>query len=50
MFWGSFSYNYKGPCHIWEDETLTKKKYVITELKRLNALKEDEDRVTWELK
>jgi hypothetical protein len=50
MFWGSFSYDYKGPCHIWEDETPVEKAYAITEIKRLNALKEDEDRAAWELK
>jgi hypothetical protein len=25
MFWGSFSYNYKGPCHIYYSETKDEK-------------------------
>jgi hypothetical protein len=25
MFWRCFSYNKRGPCHIWEDETKAKK-------------------------
>jgi hypothetical protein len=50
MFWGSFLYDHKGPYYIWEDETAAKKAYAIIEIKRLNGLKEDEDRATWELK
>ena len=50
MFWGSFTYDHKGPYHIWEDETKAEKAYAIKELKRLNNLKEDEDRAAWELK
>jgi hypothetical protein len=46
---GVFSYDQKGPCHIWEDETLEEKKYAQAELKRLNRLKEDDDRAAWEL-
>jgi hypothetical protein len=26
MFWGCFSYNKKGPCHIWQEETAAEKK------------------------
>ena len=26
MFWGCFSYDYKGPCHVWTKETATEKK------------------------
>ena len=26
MFWGCFSYDKKGPCHIWEEETAKEKK------------------------
>ena len=48
MFQGSFSYN-KGPCWIQEDETLVEQKYAIVELKRINALKVDDDRVAQEL-
>ncbi len=46
MFWGSFIYDYKGLCYIWEDETKVEKVYAIEELKRLNNLKEDKDKAT----
>jgi hypothetical protein len=49
MFWGAFSYDKKGPCWIWEDETAAEKKFAIAELKRMNALREDDDRAAWEL-
>ena len=26
MFWGCFSYDKKGPCYIWEEETKKQKK------------------------
>jgi len=26
MFWGCFSFDKKGPCYIWEDETLKERK------------------------
>jgi hypothetical protein len=26
MFWGSFSYDKKGPCHVWEKETPEEKR------------------------
>src|SRR5215471_5128591 len=35
MFWGCFSYDKKGPCHIWKKETAAEKK-VTTGLARLN--------------
>ena len=30
MFWGSFSYDKKGPCHIWKAETPKEKKEADT--------------------
>ena len=26
MFWGCFSYDKKGPCHIWQPETAVERK------------------------
>jgi len=49
MFWGCFSYDQKGPCYIWEDKTAAKKKFAITEIKRMNKEKEADDRLAWEL-
>jgi hypothetical protein len=37
MFWGCFSYDYKGPCHIWEPETPAIKKAAEKHLKELNT-------------
>lgn len=50
MFQGSFLYNYKSPYHIWEEETIIEKEFSKTEIKRLNALKEDNNKATQELK
>lgn len=49
MFWGAFTYDQKGPCHIWEDKTAAEKKYAIQELKRINGLREEDDWAAWEL-
>jgi hypothetical protein len=35
---------------MWEEETLAQNKYAIQELKRMNALSEDENRASWDLK
>jgi hypothetical protein len=37
MFWGSFSYYEKGPCHIWEPETVAEKKALKKDLEERNA-------------
>ena len=37
MFWGSFSYDKKGPCHIWKPETAQEKKAAEAELAEMNA-------------
>jgi hypothetical protein len=37
MFWGCFSYDHKGPCHIWEPETIAIKKAAEKDLEELNA-------------
>ena len=36
MFWGCFSYDKKGPCFIWEDETTTEKEAAKKDLKARN--------------
>ena len=47
---GAFSYNKKGPCHIWEDKTKAEKLACKVELDRRNALRVDDDRASWQLK
>ena len=37
MFWGSFSYDKKGPCHIWRPETTQEKKTAEKELAEMNT-------------
>ena len=32
MFWGCFSYNKKGPFHIWRNETAKEKKECVEDL------------------
>ena len=49
MFWGCFSYDKKGPCHIWKAETATQKKASEADLKAQNALIEEENKMAWEL-
>ena len=36
MFWTSFSYDKKGPYHIWKPETALNKREVITFMDELN--------------
>lgn len=40
MFWGCFSYNFKGPYHCWTKETATERKKAQKELDRLNNERE----------
>jgi hypothetical protein len=49
MFWGSFSYDKKGPFHIWKTETKKEKKATKKELDALNAAAEPEAKAAWEL-
>ena len=37
MFWGSFSWDYKGPCYIWEKETGKEKKESAAAIEQLSA-------------
>jgi hypothetical protein len=36
MFWGCFSYDLKGPCHLWKDETEAERAAAQAELDALN--------------
>jgi transposase len=37
MFWACFSYNMKGPCHVWEDETTKEKKEAKEWMEKINC-------------
>lgn len=49
MFWGSFSYDKKGPFHIWKPETKAEKKQAEEEIAKINGEKEAEAKEQWEL-
>jgi hypothetical protein len=49
MFWGSFSYDEKGPCHIWRPETAKEKRDADLDLQRRNAEAEPALQTEWEL-
>jgi hypothetical protein len=49
MFWGSFSYDKKGPCHIFSTETAKDKKKTEQDLAQLNSERESLCRTKWEL-
>ena len=49
MFWGCFSYDKKGPCHIWKAETAAQKKAAQKELDKINNEKEAEHKAEWEI-
>ncbi len=49
MFWGSFLYDKKGPCHIWTKETAVERKKANEELAALNAAREETCCTEWEL-
>ena len=49
MFWGCFSYDFKGPCHIWRTQTVAQRKKDDTELAELNATLEPTTKAEWEL-
>jgi hypothetical protein len=48
MFWGAFSFNKKGPCHVWEKETAEKKKERKANLDARNSLIEKANKQKWE--
>ena len=49
MFWGCFSYDWKGPMHIWKAETAAEKKKAKEEIDCLNKILEPQARQRWEL-
>jgi transposase len=49
MFWGCFSYEHRGPCHIWSKETAHEKKVAAAELAARNREIEADCREQWEL-
>ena len=49
MFWGCFTYDKKGPMHIWQPETAAEKKQAEMELRNLNEALEAEAKQEWEI-
>ena len=49
MFWGCFSWDKKGPCHIQTKETIAERKTADKELKELNISLKSELKMSWEL-
>ena len=49
MFWGSFSYDKKGPCYIWRPGTAQEKKTADKELAGMNTTRESECQAWWEI-
>ena len=49
MFWGCFSYDRKGPCHIWKTQTVAQRKKDNLELARLNEQLEEAAKAEWEI-
>lgn len=48
MFWGCFSYDWKGPIHIWKAETAAEKEKARREIDTLNKILEPYARQKWE--
>ncbi len=49
MFWACFSYDEKGPCHVWEEETATEKKEAKEQMNKINKEIEPAYKQAWEL-
>jgi hypothetical protein len=49
MFWGCFSWNKKGPCHIWITETAKEREQANKELNELNNALKDQLKAEWEI-
>ena len=49
MFWGAFSWDRKGPCHVWKPETVAERLAAQTEIDDLNAENEPHCKAEWEL-
>ncbi len=49
MFWGCFSYDKKGPFHIWTNETTAEKEQCAKDLAKINEELEPGAKLQWEL-
>jgi hypothetical protein len=49
MFWGCFSWDSKGPCHIWRTQSVVERKRDDLELAELNERLEATAKAKWEL-
>lgn len=49
MFWGSFSYDKKGPCHCWKPETAPEKRRSEEMISAWNSDREPKMKEEWEL-
>jgi transposase len=49
MFWGSFSYDQKGPCHCWLPETAAEKREADATIEQMNRELEPIFKESWEL-
>ncbi len=49
MFWGCFSYDKKGPCHIWKDETAAEKKEAQEFIDKWNSENEARLKQEWDI-
>ena len=49
MWWSAFSYDKKGPFHIWEEETKEERGACARDLAERNAARYENDKVNWEL-
>jgi hypothetical protein len=50
MFWGCFSYDKKGPYHIWRTETKKEKKEAQEAIDQWNRVNEGRLKAEWQLK
>ena len=48
MFWGAFSYDKKGPCHVWQPETPKQKREATAAIDKLNEEREPIFQKCWE--
>ena len=49
MFWACFTYDKKGPCHIYNPETIQEKRQARRRIDEMNELLEPTRRIEWEL-
>ena len=49
IWWSCFTWDYKGPYHIWQKETPADRKEIKKDLDERNRLKEPQAKIEWEL-